>query len=148
MDTRVRRILEAVAEIPLGAEGDCEDPYCPFRCTSDVWVSDADVRHAEDCPITLARSVIAFAAPPDYVTVKFSKQLVGRMGDWGAPVQCKLEPLPDGTAEMWCRYPGGEVIPDEVVRAACEQLYPGCTGEKFMAGTRTALEAALLAWRS
>ena len=84
----------------------------------------------------------------DYVTTKFSKRLVERMGDWGTPVQCKLEPLPDGTVEMWCRYPGGEMIPDKVVRAACEQLYgTGCTGEKFMAGARAALEAALLAWR-
>jgi hypothetical protein len=84
------------------------------------------------------------------VTVKVSKRLVEAMAeDWSSPVQVKLEAQqPDGTYEMWCRYPGGEVIPDEVVRAACEQLYgTGCTGEKFMAGARAALEAALLAWR-
>jgi hypothetical protein len=105
MDTRVRHILEAVAEIPLGVAGPCEDPYCPFSCTKDVWASEADVRHAEDCPITLARSAIAFTEPlTDYVTVKFSKQLTEQMVDrWSAPLECKLEPQDDGTADMYAR---------------------------------------------
>jgi hypothetical protein len=79
------------------------------------------------------------------VTVKFSKQLVERMVDrWGAPVECKLIAQADGTYEMWCRYPGDE-IPDEVVRAACEQLY-GTDDAKMMNGTREALRTALVAW--
>jgi hypothetical protein len=41
---------------------------------------------------------------PRYVTVRFSKQLVERMGDdWGVPVQCKLEMLPDGTYDVFFR---------------------------------------------
>jgi hypothetical protein len=64
IEADVRRILEAVAEIPLIAVGFCEDPGCPFYCTSDVWISEADVRHAEDCPITLARAVLGKDSAP------------------------------------------------------------------------------------
>jgi len=83
------------------------------------------------------------------VTVNFSPQLVERMSErWSAPVQCKLgDQQPDGSYDMWCRYPGGEAIPAEVVQAAGEQLYGADPSEIQLAEARRALEAGLLAWR-
>ena len=98
------------------------------------------------------RAAQALATAEPYATVKFSRQLIelsGMLDDWSVPVQCKLEAQPDGSYEMWNRYPGGEQIPDEAVRAACEELYGlgAADSPKFMNGTRTALETALDTWR-
>jgi hypothetical protein len=80
-----------------------------------------------------------------YVTVKFSKQLVEQMGDWGAPIECKMEARGDGTAEMLCRYPGGE-IPDKVAEAARKRAY-GVFVEDALDDAREIVKAALMAWR-
>ena len=86
---------------------------------------------------------------PGYLTVKFSKQLVERMGDrWTGPLECKLEAQAHGTAEMWCRYAGGE-IPDEVVEAVRERVYGTFDegDESFLGDCREIVKIALDAWR-
>lgn len=56
----VAAILDAVAEMDVFSEGDDDWPYCPFDCDTDFTPYDATPRqHAADCPITLARRLVA-----------------------------------------------------------------------------------------
>lgn len=49
------RVLAAVAEMDMPSQGVSDDRYCPF-CP---WEELDPEPHAEDCPVTIARRIIA-----------------------------------------------------------------------------------------
>jgi hypothetical protein len=56
-DQLVQKVLRAVVEMPMTVVGEHEDFCCPFECS---WTPDTiPTPHAEDCPITIARTVLA-----------------------------------------------------------------------------------------
>lgn len=56
MDENLDRIVRAVAELDTFAEGPNDDLYCPFLCD---WSQYSNPQHNEDCPISLARALLA-----------------------------------------------------------------------------------------
>jgi hypothetical protein len=50
-----RAVVEAVATMPMVAQGPCEDLFCPFSCGAE----GESPEHDEDCPITRAKRLVA-----------------------------------------------------------------------------------------
>lgn len=57
-----------------------------------------------------AHAVADASVAVDDVTVRFSRELVEQMADWGPPVQCKLVRLENGEYDLLARTLSDEMI--------------------------------------